>query len=267
MIKLLSPSTDYSDEYNAWLASIPNYIYPIVFIIKRFYKPEWNGDWRSHFGVDIVNGFPGNELKFEDRKLIGTYLRVGLLEPAAWRTYKVRQDFAAASKVQTEDDISASVVVPVTQLVHDVPMSAASAANSRSIANTDCSSGPMTRSIADWTSRPKLDMARPDNFISNFEPITRPQARRWWKRSRNLTSSPTPMRQTDSELRQAGKGLVGFLGQPATGRWQAEQEPALFADSSGSDRPDEPLRRRTRNAAVLRDSRPTSRSSGRSMPS
>ena len=32
---------DYTDEYNAWLASIPNYIYPIVFIIKRFYKPEW----------------------------------------------------------------------------------------------------------------------------------------------------------------------------------------------------------------------------------
>ena len=36
VIKLLTPSDDYTDEYNAWLASFPNYIYPIVFIIKRF---------------------------------------------------------------------------------------------------------------------------------------------------------------------------------------------------------------------------------------
>ncbi len=110
MIKLLTPSSDYTDEYNAWLASIPSYIYPIVFIIKRFHRTEWGQNWREHFGVDEVNGFPGHELKFEKRKLVGTYLRIGLSGDHAWRTYKVRQDFAAASKIQTEDDISASVV-------------------------------------------------------------------------------------------------------------------------------------------------------------
>ena len=36
VIKLLTPSDDYTEEYNTWLASFPNYIYPIVFIIKRF---------------------------------------------------------------------------------------------------------------------------------------------------------------------------------------------------------------------------------------
>ena len=121
VIKLLTPSSEYTDEYNAWLAELPNYIYPIVFIIKRFYRAEWEGDWRSRFGVDIVNGFPGHELKFNNRKLVGTYLRIGLTEatdtaPASWRTYKVRQDFAAATKIQTEDDITASVVVPAKQL-------------------------------------------------------------------------------------------------------------------------------------------------------
>ena len=78
VIKLLTPATEYSDAYNAWLATIPNYVYPIVFIIKRFFKPEWGGDWRAHFGVDIVNGFPGHELKYNGRKLVGTYLRIGL---------------------------------------------------------------------------------------------------------------------------------------------------------------------------------------------
>src|SRR4029079_5106169 len=116
LIKLLTPSPDYTDEYNAWLASIPNYVYPMLFIIKRFYRPEWGENWREHFGVDTVNGFPGHELKFGERKLVGTYLRVGLIGDPPWRPYKTRQDFAAAAKVQTEDDISASIVVPGTQL-------------------------------------------------------------------------------------------------------------------------------------------------------
>ena len=43
VIKLLTPSEDYTDEYNAWLESFPNYIYPIVFIIKRFAPQETLG--------------------------------------------------------------------------------------------------------------------------------------------------------------------------------------------------------------------------------
>ena len=46
------------------------------------------------------------------RRLVGSYLRVGLLSTQGWRTFKLRQDFAAAVKVQMEDDITASVVVP-----------------------------------------------------------------------------------------------------------------------------------------------------------
>ena len=155
VIKLLIPSGDYTDEYNAWLASIPSHIYPMVFIIKRFHRPEWGDDWREHFSVDMVNGSAGHELKLEGRKLVGTYLRVGLTAEGDWRTYKVRQDFAAASKVQTEDDITASVVVPAAALD---PASArlrrARASSSSSTASTGCSSGPTTPSTAGWTSRP-----------------------------------------------------------------------------------------------------------------
>ena len=112
VIKLLTPSDEYTADYNAWLKSIPPHVYAIVFAIKRFYDPEWTDNWRRHFSVDFVNGSPGHELKLDDRRIVGTYLRVGLTGEHGWRTFKVRQDFAAASKVQTEDDISASVVVP-----------------------------------------------------------------------------------------------------------------------------------------------------------
>ena len=116
VIKLLTPSDDYTEKYNAWLASFPNYIFPIVFIIKRFSPRDSLSHWRDTFGVDSINGFPGHELKAFGRKLVGSYLRVGLLDSQGWRTFKLRQDFSAAAKVQTEDDISASIVVPAEWL-------------------------------------------------------------------------------------------------------------------------------------------------------
>ncbi len=56
VIKLLTPNPDYTDEYNAWLQTIPNHIYALALIIKRFTTPEWTERWRERFGVDIVNG-------------------------------------------------------------------------------------------------------------------------------------------------------------------------------------------------------------------
>jgi hypothetical protein len=214
LIKLLSPSTDYSDEYDNWLASIPNYIYPIVFIIKRFYNAEWEGDWRSHFSVDIVNGYPGNELKFDDRKLIGTYLRVGLLPPAAWRTFKVRQDFAAAAKIQTEDDISASVVVPCTQLAHEVP---AARGMSRKF-SVNCEyrlfQRPDDAVHRGLDKQTELDMGRPDNFISNFEPLNSAQAQAMVEKVTEFDQFTPPMRNIIQSCAESTGALVVSSANP-----------------------------------------------------
>ena len=99
MIQLLTPQPNYSDDYNAWLKTIPEHVYALALIIKRFIGPGMESDWKELFGVDIVNGSPGHELKMGDRALVGTYLRVGLDE-SRWRTFKLRQDFIAADKVQ-----------------------------------------------------------------------------------------------------------------------------------------------------------------------
>jgi hypothetical protein len=208
VIKLLSPSAEYSDSYNQWLAKIPNYIYPIVFIIKRFCKPEWNGDWRSHFGVDMVNGYPGNELKFDDRKLVGTYLRVGLHGPAAWRTFKVRQDFATASKVQTEDDISASVVVPTSQLAHEVP--AVDGMSRKFVINCEYRlfQRPDDAVHRGLDKQTELDMSRGDNFISNFEPLTSKSAQAMVEKVTEFEQFTAPMRQAIRTCADAGNSLV-----------------------------------------------------------
>lgn len=112
VIKLLTQDDVYTAEHNAFVESIPNHIRAIIYAIKSCYRPEMGNDWRKYFTVDIVNGVPGHELKFDDRQLVGSYLRVGFTTDGTWRNYKLRQDFISADKVQMEDDITASVVLP-----------------------------------------------------------------------------------------------------------------------------------------------------------
>jgi len=115
VITLLTPSgSDYSDTYNQWLQSIPHHILALAFMIKRFYRSAWGDNWHEHFSVDTVNGKPGNELRYHGRKLMASYLRVGFDEDGSWRLFKLRQDFIASDKIQMEDDISASIVIPAS---------------------------------------------------------------------------------------------------------------------------------------------------------
>lgn len=169
VIKLLTPSRDYTDDYNEWLRKIPGYIYAMAFIIKRFSKPEWGGKWREHFSVDIVNGESGHELKFQRRSLVGMYLRVGLDSERRWQTYKLRQDFAAASKIQLEDDISASVVVPGRflggQVKDDRSYKFVANCEYRLFQRPD---DAVHRGLDKQT---EADMSRLTNFFCNFEPL------------------------------------------------------------------------------------------------
>jgi hypothetical protein len=113
VIKLLTPSkTLYSDEYNEWLSQIPHSIRQLVYAVKRYYRPEMGDDWRKGFSVDVVNGHQGNELKYNDEKLTTYYVRVGFTPDSHWRIFSLRSDYVPAAKVQLEDDITVSAVVP-----------------------------------------------------------------------------------------------------------------------------------------------------------
>ena len=103
---------DYTPEYNAWLDSIPQHIKELVYVVKRFYRPEWGADWRSHFTVGIINGRQGVALRLDGDKIMVNMLRVGFDHDGSWRLFGLRHDFNPAVKVQTEDDITASIVAP-----------------------------------------------------------------------------------------------------------------------------------------------------------
>ncbi|MEZ6060032.1 MAG: hypothetical protein R3C19_06700 [Planctomycetaceae bacterium] len=209
VIKLLTPSVDYTDEYNHWLESIPNYIYAIVFIIKRTHRVDADSDWRRDFTVDIVNGHPGHELKYGDRKLVGTYLRVGLLNQNVWRTYKLRQDFAPAQKVQTEDDITASVVVPAGCLDH-LGQYTQQAVSYKFSQNCEYRlfQRPDDAIHRGLDRQTEADLARDDNFIVNFEPLSREQVQGIRERAVEFSQFTSPMQELLTEADEAQHGYV-----------------------------------------------------------
>lgn len=177
VIKLLTPSPDYTDDYNRWLETIPQHILALVFLIKRFYNPEWGNNWRERFSVDEVNGNPGHELKYDGRQLVTSYLRVGTHSDGTWRVYKLRQDFVAAKKVQMEDDITASVVVPtsyVEGLNEDY-----GAKSIKLVANCEnfLFQRPDDAVNRGLDTQTEADLAGNNNFISNFQPLTSQDAR------------------------------------------------------------------------------------------
>jgi len=173
VIKMLTPSTtEYKGEFNTWLKSIPNHILALVYMIKRFYKSEWGEDWRSHFSVDEVNGLPGHELKYHGRTLEASYLRVGTQTDGTWRIFKLRQDFVAAAKLQMEDDISASTIVP-SHYVKGLSDTHDGLHSIKLITNCEKylfqrPDDAVHRGIDKQT---EADLASNNNFISNFEPL------------------------------------------------------------------------------------------------
>lgn len=208
VIKLLTPSPgEFTDEYNAWLKTIPQHIRALVFIIKRFYRTEWGDNWRHHFSVDVVNGWPGHELKYGERKLVGSYLRVGLTEEGNWRTFKLRQDFIAAQKVQMEDDITASVVVPAKQLGH---LGDHQAESVKLVKNCEYRlfQRPDDAIHRGYDKQTEADMAADGLFCSNFQPLGRPELKAIVDDAIGLDQYTAPMRERLTGALASGASYV-----------------------------------------------------------
>ena len=187
---------------------------------------------------------PGHELKYEGRRLVANYLRIGREENGAWRTYKLRQDFVAADKVQMEDDITASVVVPARRLVglpgeYDGHPSLKLAENCefRLFQRPDDAIHPgLDRQTEE-------DMAGPGLFCSNFQPLTRDDAQRIVEDVAVHDAFTPPMREhVTRNAARADDGYSICSAQPRLVDGKPHQEPALPPGAAGPRAPARPLR-------------------------
>ena len=179
VIKLLTPSPSFSADYNAWLETIPQHIKELVFVLKRFYRAEWGEHWRENFSVDTVNGLPANELRFHRRKLVANFLRVGFDAQDSWRTFGLRKDFFPAAKIQMEDDITASTVVPRPLIAGLLDAQTGHLPGVKFVRNCEYRlfQRPDDAINRGYDKVTEEDFAHGGNFFSNYQPLTLQEAR------------------------------------------------------------------------------------------
>ncbi|WP_220492288.1 hypothetical protein [Propioniciclava sp. MC1683] len=216
VIKLMTPSPSFSDEHNEYLRTIPDHVKELLFTVKRYHRPEWGDDWRSHFSVRTINGREGNSLRLDGDPIVANYLRVGFEADGSWRLFSLRPDFSAAVKVQSEDDITASTVVPGASVPH--ADATASGLSRKVVANCErlLFQRPDDAIHRGYDKQTELDMAQPGTFISNFQPLTRDDARAMVEDVQSFSLYTEPM-----------ADLVEYVAES-----EADEHPAYFVASS-----------------------------------
>jgi len=192
VIQLLTPSTDYNDFSNNWLRGLKQTARHLVFTVKRYYRSEWGDNWAEHFTVDHVNGYLGHELKFEQEPLVSNYLRVGFEPDNSWRIFKLRPDFYPSMKVQVEDDITASAVLPREQLYRLDPENTNLNVKRLTNAKRSPSNAPMKPSTAAATNKPNPTWPAPIPSSPARNLSLQPRLRPWSTTSPRWTALVLP---------------------------------------------------------------------------
>ncbi|MDX2267388.1 MAG: hypothetical protein NW208_04730 [Bryobacter sp.] len=205
VIRLLTPSPEYKSEYNQWLKEMKQTTRQLVFTVKRHYRPEWGDDWASHFSVDQINGHLGHELKFHQERLTSNYLRVGFDAEGNWRIFKLRPDFYPAMKIQVEDDITASVVLPREQVLGLDPMTTQPSVKLVQNCESLLFQRPDEAIHRGTDAQAEADLASPGTFISNFEPLTPAQVRAMVDHVTEIDRFTAPMRNLLADFAENAK--------------------------------------------------------------
>ena len=215
VIKLLTPSEEmFTPQYNAWLRTIPDHVRSLAIQIKRFHRPEWGDDWRSHFTVDTINGIPGHEVKFDNRPIVASYLRVGLEEDGSWRIYKLRQDFIAADKVQMEDDITASVLVPAQDVPNHPPGTVYPSLKLTKNCERRLFQRPDDAIHRGLDTTAERDLSAPGNFLANYEPMDLAQLQELVEDTIGMSKYSAPMRDFLVDAYRNGAPYVATSSHP-----------------------------------------------------
>lgn len=176
-VKLLTPSDQYNDEYNAFLRSIPEHIRSLALFVKRLYRnDEETGNWKDYMSVDIINGHKGTTLQYKNKAVIGTYVRIGFSKDGNWLLHKLRSDFVPSLKIQVEDDITASVTVNAARLKNLNPVF-----NNKSVKIVgNCErylfQRPDEAVVRGYDKEAESDMCCKGTFLTNYEPLTHKDA-------------------------------------------------------------------------------------------
>lgn len=207
VIRLFSPSDEFTLEYNQFIATIPRTVRDFIFTLKRYWKPDWGTDWRSRFHVDSINGQPGFLLKYRHDTIMTRYLRVGFAADGSWRMFGLRKDFAASTKLQREDDITASVTIPSRDIDESILHPDVRFPSYKFTQNCEYRlfQRPDDAVIRGYDKQTERDFSKGGNFFTNYEPQDKAQGRAIHEDAIRFNRYTEPLKETLEGFVKAGK--------------------------------------------------------------
>lgn len=208
VMRLFTNSEAFTDEYNDFISTIPRSVRDFILTLKRYWKPSWGDGWRSRFRVDSINGESGVLLKYRLNRVMTQYLRVGYSADGSWRLFGLRKDFSPSTKLQREDDITASITIPATDidesLLHpDVRFPAYKFAKNCEYRLFQRPDEAIHRGYDKQT---ELDFSKGGNFFSNYEPKTREEGKELVADAIRFDQFTEPMRKALKRFAKAKSG-------------------------------------------------------------
>lgn len=176
-VKLLTPSNKNNDAFNKYLESIPVHIRSLVLFVKRLYRQDHGElNWKDCMTVDIVNGQKGTILKHNNSLVVGSYVRIGFNQNGQWLLNKLRSDFSASIKIQTEDDISASITLPRNKFKNLNPEFANKSLKVVANCESHLFQRPDEAIIRGYDEGAERDIVTDNTFLTNYELLTKKDA-------------------------------------------------------------------------------------------
>lgn len=199
VVRLLTPSPEYTDAYNEWLRGIPAHVRNLALLVKRCYRPEWGDDYRAHFSVDLLDGRPGHEIVFNHKHMMNSYLKAGADPDRNWMVFRLRSDYVPARKLQIEDDITVSVTLPAPD---------GSQGSLKFVENCEYRlfQRPDDAIHPGKDKQAEADLAGSARFISNFEPLPASEAKRIVNHVVEFDKFTEPMRHRIRAVAESGEG-------------------------------------------------------------
>lgn len=176
VVKLFTPSDQYSNEYNQFLGSIPAHIRILVLYIKRLYRDEEVGNWKDLMSVEVLNGRNGNTLMFKNEKVLASYVRIGFSQKGDWLLHKLRTDFLPSHKIQMEDDISATITVPSCLLSNLNPEYDNKSVKLVKNCESYLFQRPDEAIYRGYDADAESDIVQSHTFLTNYEPLNKHDA-------------------------------------------------------------------------------------------
>ena len=211
-VRLLTPSDQNSDEYNEMLNNIPVHIRSLVLFVKRLYRQAHGTlNWKEYMSVEIINGKKGTGLLYNNTPVVGSYVRIGFNEKGNWMLNKLRSDFSPSEKIQTEDDITASITVPRNRLENLNPEFTNKSLKLLINCEAHLFQRPDEAVVRGYDKGAELDIVTNGRFLTNYELLKKEDAIALYEDTINFDKYTQPVQDFVKSIAESDKDEEYFV--------------------------------------------------------